>query len=284
MPPSKNIISSPGSYNANNTISNNRITITQSSGKNPCGIRITGINTTMLSGFNVSDNTVSGVYSYAVHAKYINASKIEMVTSTNPQINGIRVENCDGVTVVGSTISKSKSHGLALINSKNDVVDGNTINNSKAHGIYLQNAKNETLTNNTIIKAKKQGINLNKKSSCILVGGNTIKRCKSNGINLEDKKSKITTTYANKITKPGQKAIAGKGKFFAVSNSIINLKKGKSVTIATFGMSGKVKYSSEDPSIATVNSSGSVKGVSSGVTTIIAKRGKFYAKVKVTVK
>ncbi|WP_408072089.1 right-handed parallel beta-helix repeat-containing protein [Butyrivibrio sp. JL13D10] len=283
-PSSKNIISNPGAYDSHNVISNNTIELVQSNSKTPCGVRISGTDkSNKIGDFTVSKITVTGPHAYAVYAGDVTNSTISDVTSSGASINGIRVERSSGVTVFANNISKTKSHGIMLLSSSDDFVEGNTISNAKTHGIALESSTNETIIGNTITKPKKQGINLNKKSTCTLVAENKIVKAKY-GINCEDKKSKIFSTYANNIKKSKGSAYSGKGTYFAADNAVISLKKGKGEKITTVGKSGSAKYSSEDKKIATVDKSGKINAKSKGTTTIIAKKGKYYAKIKVTVK
>lgn len=69
----------------------------------------------------------------------------------------------------------------------------------------------------------------------------------------------------------------------AISKKSVSLVKGQSVTLSVTGTNGKVSWSSEDSSIASVSKSGKVTGKSLGTTTISAKVGKSTLKCKVTV-
>ncbi|WP_026498841.1 right-handed parallel beta-helix repeat-containing protein [Butyrivibrio sp. WCD2001] len=283
-PSSSKIISDPGTYNTNNFFNDNQIALTKSSSKVTCGVRISGNGSTKLSGFKVTKTTVTGPHAYAVYAGDVTDSLIDEVTSSGATSNGIRVENCSGVKVSNSNISKTKSHGICLINSTNDTVSGNTITDAKKHGIALEGATNETIVGNTITKPKKSGINLWKKSTCTLVAENKITKPKTCGINCQDKKSKVFATCANVVKKAGVRPYGGDGVFFAATNSVVTLKKGKGAKIDAYGKKGATKYSTEDKSVATVDSKGNIKAKGSGTTTVTAKRGKFKAQVKVTVK
>ncbi|WP_026528942.1 right-handed parallel beta-helix repeat-containing protein [Butyrivibrio sp. VCD2006] len=278
------ISGSPSAYDTRITISNNKINLNNSSGKNPCGIRISGIGNTKLSGYTVTNNEIKGPHAYAIHAENVRNSTVSGTTSSGAATNGIRVEKCDGVTVSGNKIDKSKSHGIAVISSENDIIKENTVTNTKAHGIFIQESKGTVISRNTIKKVKKQGISVYKKSEVAEISENTIVKPKSNGIDVQDKKSKVLVTFGNKITKPGQKPYGGYGKYFAADSALLTLKKGKTVSVNTFGQKGKTKCSSENSSVATVDKSGKVSAKGKGTTVLTLKRGKFSAKIKVTVK
>jgi uncharacterized protein YjdB len=64
------------------------------------------------------------------------------------------------------------------------------------------------------------------------------------------------------------------------------VKKNKTLTLkpTTYGISGKVTYTSSDTNIATVTSKGKIKGIKKGTATITIKAGDFKKTVKVTVK
>ncbi|SEL81571.1 parallel beta-helix repeat (two copies) [Butyrivibrio sp. ob235] len=289
-PSDKQVGGNPGSYDANITISNNTITLKTSKGKTPCGIRISGIlnSKTLLGGYKVTDNKVLGPHAYAVYAGYVKNSTISGTTTEGASINGIRVEYCDGVTVSGNTISKTKGtkspHGIALISNNNDLVKENTITNPGAVGIFIQGSQNGQIIGNTIKKAKTYGITVCKNAVVSLIAENTIVKPKKNGIDVQGKKSQILTTRGNKITKPGNRPYGGNGKYLAADEGILTLKKGKSSTISTYGQKGKTKYSTEDKSIATVDSKGKIVTKGKGTTTVTAKKGKYSAQVTITVK
>lgn len=68
--------------------------------------------------------------------------------------------------------------------------------------------------------------------------------------------------------------------------SSVSVKKGKTLTLKpkTYGISGKVTYTSSDPKIATVTSKGKIKGIKKGTTKITIKAGTFTKTVTVKVK
>jgi uncharacterized protein YjdB len=72
----------------------------------------------------------------------------------------------------------------------------------------------------------------------------------------------------------------------AFEKSSISIVKGKSQTrtVVKQGVSGTVKYTSSNPSVATVDSNGRIKALKAGTTTITATCGNFKTTMKVTVK
>ncbi|MGN0553370.1 MAG: Ig-like domain-containing protein [Oscillospiraceae bacterium] len=79
-------------------------------------------------------------------------------------------------------------------------------------------------------------------------------------------------------------AVPASAKKIAISKSSVSVVKGCTVTLSVMGTSDKVKWSSDDKTIATVSSKGKVTGKKLGSTTVRATVGDSVLKCKVTVK
>lgn len=100
------------------------------------------------------------------------------------------------------------------------------------------------------------------------------------GVNVEKFLKENTAANRRKL-KPSQPSLR-----LNKSSAVLNLKKKKSITLKASlkNMTGKVKWSSSNPQIAVVNSSGKVTAKKAGKTTIFAKAGGKSVKCRITVK
>lgn len=70
----------------------------------------------------------------------------------------------------------------------------------------------------------------------------------------------------------------------SLSSQKLSIYAGKSATLKVRNTSGKIKWSSQNKRIATINSKGKITARSTGKTTIYAKTGKYTLRCQITVK
>ncbi len=171
------------------------------------------------------------------------------------------------------TISPSPTKLKSVSSPKNGAIKVNWSKKSKITGYQIRYSKNSNMEN-SVIKTVKGKNNSSKTITGLTKGKKYYVQVRTyktvNGVKCcSDWSSKKSITVKN----------------IRLNKTNVQLKKGKSIDLNILGTSQKVKWSSSNKSVATVNSKGLVTGKKTGNATITAKVGgvKYTCKVKVYV-
>ena len=189
--------------------------------------RITGVS---VDGNVITRGKSAGIYLACVDGYSVTNNQITKVISGSAARGmGIYLDSCGGGTLLGNTISGTKSHGIYLISSKGSVsapitVHGNSVNataKTGCIGVYLKSSRYVDLTSNTV-NAKSYAVYLSKASN-VNIGerkaANNLTSSSKYGIYATGKSKKGIYAQHNKITAKKKAVYAAKGSKIKSSNN-----------------------------------------------------------------
>ena len=232
----------------------------------------------MLTGTNeqntfVENNTItcrkSTVSSLEHHGIYLtNHAYLYSVSNNvikNAEVNGICIEEDSRVTTVqNNEITNSARFGIDVYRSSCGEIWKNTIHKTGANGIeiaYLSKVENK-INENKISNTKRSGINISESSKAGIVCDNAISDYKKKMINTSAKsKIQLKDNYNPYIATSVQ-----------LDKTSAELEIGKTLrlehTVLPATAKNKISWSSDNPTVATVDENGQVKALRTGMVTI----------------
>lgn len=223
----------------NIVISNNTLTCASSMKYCKTAISCTGIDNLQVTG-----NTITGPYRFAVHEIQSTEVSIDNNTITNTGITPVMIESGKVVSISGNTLKNAGKHAIAVGGGTIGKIDNNVITSPKRNGINVTAGTVTSISGNEVKNVGANGISAAKVSgskggTIKLISNNKITKPKGTGITVD--LGKVTNIKGNTIKNTGRHGICvlggtvgtGSKKTAGILNNTITTCKQNGITVST---------------------------------------------------